>query len=249
MNEIELSHHKNLVSQIYELGDIANGMNWTEEQENELGVMKIIWRLTGARIHYLQMLQLGYRLKDISDTLSPPDLKIRIRVAGNYFFALLQVINQGFDILCYTAEKQQKPFPFNNPREVLSEICREQAQFKAREITSHNINVGISISQLRKEHSQLGKFYRLTLSESEGEIVCKSLERTGMVGGFVLVSIYREVQPKYLKKWNSWKLLYESHKSYHQYLKNKRVQTIKWNSGHPVWSKTGKPVLYSSYET
>jgi hypothetical protein len=236
--------HKDLISTICLLPEIPVIAFWRKEQSGEIKRQKNLWKWTGGRIDYLQQKQMGFLIDDPANLLTIPILKTKLIVRSDYFFCFLQVIIDGFDIIKSAAHRKGKDFPFNNPREVLAAICKEQAQEQINEITSRDIGNGVTISQARKEQSLIGKFYRGSLSDEETEALCLFFEDSGLLTGFVIASIYQGTGKRYLKKWHSWQQFKKAHKNYCKYLNSPETHLVKWEGGHPVWTDTCQPVLY-----
>lgn len=246
MKSTELAQdHKELISTIYLLPDIPAIKLWRKEQSAELKQQQTFWKWIGVRIDYLQRKQLGFQIDDPADKIEIPILKEKLIVHSDHFFSLLQVLIDSFDIIKAAAEKKQRHFPFKHPRELLSEICRENAQAKLEEVTSQEVdNDCPSISQIRKEQSLIGKFYRGTLDDQLMQELCQSFEDCGLLTGFVIASIYQGTEKRYLRKWHSWQRFKKAHKNYCKYLNNSQTSSVAWKAGYPIWTDTCQPVLF-----
>jgi hypothetical protein len=243
-DEILLKEHRELITALSLLPEFSSSMIWHTEQAKELEIERNTWKCIGIRIDYLQMIQLGFCPTDPADAITEPILKEKLIVHSNYIFAMLQVVIQGFDVIRNRAQQEQREFPFANPRQVIAQICREDAQRKVKDITSPELNVGSSVSEIRDGQSFMNKFYRGKFLDQEKEEICKAFDDTGLLMGFVLASVYRGVKYRYLKKWESWNQLGRAHKDFYRYLKKSTTHTVKHNVGRAFWSDTCQPVNY-----
>jgi hypothetical protein len=246
MTEKILPHgHKDLIRLIQSLPEFAIVSVWTQKQYDFLQLEKLFWQRLGKQIDYLQMLQLGFLPEDPSENLPHPELKPRVKVYGKYLFSLLQVVIDGFRHIKKAAEKEGRNFEFENPRELFSQICKELSQIPVSNATSRDINVGITLKKQRDTTRLAGKFFRLTLDEENSSKICNDLISDGSWVGFSLAAIYEAVNKKYLKHSTIWQQFEKSHTELRRFVENEKLVAIKWNAGHPIDSKSGKPVRFN----
>lgn len=250
-NIISQEHEFNLMIQaIKKLPDLSMFLPWTPKQCLFLMDKRARWIYVGERIDYCQKLQLGYRPPDPTPKSIHPLLQKQVEVVGNYLFWMLQVVIEGFDDIRAFASHRKVEFPFENPRQLFAQICREFSSIEAFQITSRDIGVGETLAKIRSDQSLTGKFLRFSLPPEQESEICSSLERSGWYG-LAIVAIHTRSRT-YLKKSNNqrgltWKKFREAQKAMHQFCTSKpegdgKLCSVFWNSGHPVYSKTGKPV-------
>jgi hypothetical protein len=243
--EIVPQGHRDLIRLIQSLPEFAIISLWTQKQYDFLQLEKLFWQRLGKQIDYLQMLQLGFLPEDPSENIPQPELKPKVRVYGKYLFSLLQVVINGFDYIKDAAKKDGRTFEFDDPRQLFSQICKELSQTPLSSATSRDINVGITLKKQRDTTRLAGKFFRLTLDEENSSKICNDLISDGSWVAFSLAAIYEAVDKKYLKNWSSWQQFEKSHRELRRFVENEKLVAIKWNAGHPIDSKSGKPVRFN----
>lgn len=136
---------------------------------------RIFWSLVGRRIDYLQMLQLGFREKDVLLEIDPK-YRETVKAYSDYYFALLQVAIKDWLLIKDVARKQGRDFPFENPRELLAEIAKEVG---SREMLVPNAastgkeygfnEVALTKEQIHRCMATIQKIYKLseTLNKNE----------------------------------------------------------------------------------
>lgn len=237
--------HKDLIRVIQSLPEFAIVSLWTQKQYDFLQLERFFWQRLGKQIDYLQMLQLGFLPEDPSENLPCSELKLKVKVFGKYLFSLLQVVIDGFSYIKSAAKKEGRNFEFESPRELFSQICKELSQIPISNATSRNIDVGITLKKQRDTTRLAGKFFRLTLGEEKSSKICNDLIADGSWIGLSLAAIYEAVDKKYLKSWTSWQQFEKAHRELRRFVENEKLVAIKWNAGHPIDSKSGKPVRFN----
>lgn len=241
--------HRQMIQAIMGLPEFPAIVLWTDEQGTYLEGKRNLWRWYGSRIHYLQMVQYGFLPEDPKEQLSNRALKDWIKVYTNYLFGILQVVIQGFTTIKQTALESGLDFHFDNPRELFTEICKEFSSVPVAEATDKRAGVGSTLNEYRAQQGIMGKLYRGTLLENDRKAIIKFLEDSvtySVWSAFWLYAILRNVEPRYLKTWDSWGQLRQGQKAMYQFLKkDKAVMCLRWNSGHPVLSATDTPVQIS----
>ncbi len=138
----------------------------TRDQKVWLKDRKNFWYWMGLRLDYLQLEQMGFRPLDPLDN---PDLDPRQREYLNLFsshlFQILQVIIKGFSFIKDAAIHEGRNFPFDNPRELFIEICRDWANYSLEAASSKGINQGSGLDEVRDAWTTMSKFYRSRLSK------------------------------------------------------------------------------------
>lgn len=225
-------------------------MLWLPEQSTYLKNQKNFWQRLGARVDYLQQLQLGFRPQDPINNIPDGTLRKKVEVYSNFHFWLLQAVIDGFDDIQRAATVEEKFFPFGSPRELFIEICKEFSSVSVAQATSRDTGVGVSLGWIRGTQTLMGRIYRSTLSPTEMEQNLQFLKENAGWGGFAIASILSGSGAKYLKKpttpqGQTWKRFQEAHKDLLRFLKQNDVATLKWNVGHPVWSQSNAPVIFS----
>lgn len=107
-------------------------------QKPELERLRKFWWWVGQQIDYWQYCQLGTKPDPSQDPCQHPSLPPAdaewLRVFSEYYFQILRLLiadptqpTTGFSVIQDWAESQKRPFPFNHPRELFIEICRDHA--------------------------------------------------------------------------------------------------------------------------
>lgn len=241
--------HQKMIEVITRLPEFTTLVLWRAEQVKYLKVLQHEWEWIGARIDYLQRQQLGYIDSDPADKVSDPRLRNYLIIYSNYYFHMLQVVIAGFKAIKPAFEKRNRVFDFINPRDLFVEMCKEMSQGQLAELTSREVGKGITVTELRKLQSFMGKFYRGSLPKHEIEAFCQEIEDKGGLAWFSLISIYQHFRP-YLQKTSTsigfaWKNFSNSQRELSRHMRSGEVGTIRWNCGRPVCCKRGLPIQFS----
>ncbi len=213
------------------------------------------WIHLGAKIDYLQKLQLGFLPPDPTPTSLHPLVQKQIHLVADYLFWMLQVVIEGFDDIKLFASRKNRNFPFADPRQLFAQICNEFSAIEMYPISSTGIGVGKTLTEVRSTQSLTGKFLRFSLSPQKEAELCSSFEASGLIYGFAIAAIYSTSRP-YLKKvtnkrGQTWKQFRDAHKAMLKFCNtppegDAALCTMNWSVGHPVFSQSSKPVNFPS---
>ena len=243
--------HKKLVRNLQILPEFPIIILWVPEQSAYLQNEQMFWRWIGAELDYLQQLRNGLIPENPIDYISEPVLKQKVEAYGHFIFWLLQILIDGFADIQRAATAQGKTFPFQNPRELLLQICKDSASVAVAQATSRDIGVGENLGSIRDTQMIMGRIYRGNLPQSEMEENLRILRKSTSWGGFAIAAILSGAGARYLKKsttiqGTNWKHFQQAHKSLQQFLKRSDLTTLKWNAGNPVLSQSSKPAVFDS---
>ena len=236
--------HQKMVSAIKQLPDIRFITKY-RDQRVLLFHQKNFWKFIGIRIDFFQLVQLGYTPLDllIFQELHPFHYGL-IDVMSHYYFSILQVVIQTFSIIREVAIRKKRSFPFNNPRELFEQICRDDANGGTTELRSNELNQGFNLKTLRKNLRMCHKFYREALPEKEHNEFLLELQ-TGDWSGFWIFAILQGKEKTPLK--NTWENFKDAHKAVCQFMDKDdypdgKVTMTKFNAGKAYCSRSVQPI-------
>lgn len=241
-------HHK-MISIIARLPDAPMIAFRNDFQAEYFKQQQAIWQWLGKRLDYLQRLQMGFRLVDPLETLVlHPRIREFLIVESEQKFAFLNLINKGFDHIKEAAALCNREFPFDNPRELFSEVCRQQASsIQVMEIS--DINQGCTLNEYRKHLVFLNSLYR---DREEPEVTNQFLAEFKTSPSwqyFSLYAIWNYRNKKPLKHyWNEYLKAFKAVIRLQHDTSERggaKIARLKWNTGNPVISATGKPASYA----
>lgn len=241
--------HQQMIRLIQELPEFSILSLWTPEQSQYLENQKRFWVKIGVRIDYLQQLLLGYRPQDPVELESHPVLKVKVKVYSDYLFALLQVIISVFDEIKRVSKKKGIDFPFQDPRQLFAQICKEFADSSIKPIVHYGAGNGPTLSEIRNYQQRASKFYRGKLSTQESEEMVEAFFKSGFWAGFAIAAIYSNEGAQHLQnprteRGQKWKSFKDAHKQLYRFVKSQKVGALRWNRGRPVWSSMNDMPAY-----
>ncbi len=159
--------HRATVSAIKELPDLSV-LLWTNPQQMALENRKEYWRLIGRRIDYFQLKACGYNPPDpLEERELHSGWKEWIKTLSAYDFATLNLMINQFNAIKSAAIKDGRGFPFDSPRELFTERCRELANSEVvEEIGSNKANQGTALTKQRSGLAELDAFFKGRLDKA-----------------------------------------------------------------------------------
>lgn len=153
--------------------------NLRHSQDWLLNEKKALWMWIGCRLEYLMRRKAGdFEVRDPAGhqslCLHSAQAK-QISIFSNYLYRILQLLIgdpatgiSGFEWV-QKAAQDKRDFPFQNPRELLIEICREEANSTPAnpEEASNGISLGDLRSTLRQQTALLSSRFSETAQEEE----------------------------------------------------------------------------------
>lgn len=202
------------------------------------------WRWTGERIDYLQRLELGFLPPDPFDRVAweHPKMRELATIHGDLYFAILKLVVKGFPEIKSAAQSEGLDFPFAIPRELFTQICKEDANYGASEV--FGTDTKDDLSQLRKTNVEDGAFFRGRLPPKQEQKKLSALKNGGWTY-FWLFAIWKFRLRKELR--DEWRFFLACHKSLCRFLakgnsKEVRITLALWREGHPFSPRTGSPI-------
>ncbi len=239
-----LSEYRLMICQIKCLPEYSVQEVWTKKQAEFLFSEHNYWQWIGIRIDYLQARQLGLLPTDPIFSINHKELQEVVQIFSNYFFSKLQVIIPHFEDIYQVAQKRNRHFPFTNPRSLLTQICKEHARRPVVECSSHDVNVGTPIKEIRDILCTMGKFYRGSLSPDLMAKKSESLLNSASWSDFTMGAICEEVGRKTLDKQDYWKDFKAAQKAMYRLSKKPNQSNMFWNAGYPVYGSNLQPVSF-----
>lgn len=193
------------------------------------------WSWTKQRINHLQMLELGYLPDDPFNSVKweHPKMREMLILHGDLYYAILKVLIKGFSIVAEAASREGLDFSFNNPRELFTCICEEDAAFGVSEV--FGINEEIYLDKLRLYLSQESAFFRGRLEEKETAGRLLALKKI-VWSGFWQFAIWDERFKKDLRA--DWQIFLKCHKLICQFMSKEnlrsddlRIVFARWENG------------------
>lgn len=258
ISDIQLEfEHRKMVYAIAQLPEIPVPLKlWTDDQKGFIQDAKNRWKWIGLRIDYFQKYQLGYRPEDpIDDPLLHPLHKEYYNLISCWLFDIFNMLNHGFEHIRDASIQNGKDFPFQNPRELFVQVCRELSENGVKNATSRNINQGSTLNQVREDLALINELFRERLDEpnKKGRITKTQLlaiyQASHSWCEFWIYALFKHRLKPELRDYTN-KFL-RSHKTLLSFFKKSRTRgnyqlgVNKWNCGQAVDSATGKAVRYS----
>lgn len=205
-------------------------------------------RWVGLRLDYLQQKQLGFLPPDPLDhPMFDARFKPWIAVESEYYFALLQIAIEGWELIKEAALREKRAFSFKNPRELIVEIFREKfLEYASEKVFSAELGAGFTLNEIRQNFKKSSKFLRGRLEPPDET---RELEacRDGRWREFCIYAIwdFRYRGGQYKKMRQAWKNFLDAHKAMSAFLhaipspqEEEKLVSLKWNKGHAVSSAT-----------
>lgn len=249
---LALLEHQKMVSTIKRLPDIQIQTK-TRDQRILLSDQKNFWRLIAERVDFFQFVRLGYKpLDPLNDEKLHPFHYNKIDVMSRYYFAILELVIEAFPIIQEVAIREGRSFPFENPRELFGQICRDNAIGSTAELQSDELNQGFELKPLRKNLRTWHAFYRdgNALPEKKHKEILLQLQ-TGDWSGFWIFAIWDDKTRKPLR--DTWEKFKAAHKAVCQFAdkndySNGKATMIKLNAGKAFCSSSMQPVSWGTWQ-
>lgn len=207
---------------------------------------KNFWGLIGKRIDFLQLKQFGHLPEDPLDNHRLDDFsRKKVDVHSRHYFSILQLVIEGFRNIQKAAIAKERHFPFETPRQLFAQICRDIANGGISALSSEGLNQGVGLKEFRKQARRCNAFYKDSAStENEKEAILLQLQK----GNWFEFWIFAIWEHRYEREFvNSWKDFVRTHTDIGKFLdKNdypgKNVSMVKWNDGNAVRSESCRPI-------
>ncbi|NEQ20166.1 MAG: hypothetical protein F6K28_13155 [Microcoleus sp. SIO2G3] len=239
-----LSEHRLMICEIKCLPEYSVQEVWTKKQAEFIFSEHNYWQWIGIRIDYLQARQLGFLPIDPLFSINHLEIRETVEVFSNYFFNKLQVIIHNFEVIYWAAQKRNRQFSFANPRNLFVQICKEHSRRSVVECSSHRVNVGTPIKELRNTLCTIGKFYRGTLPPDLIAEKTESMLGSPSWSDFTMGAVCEKVKRKYLDKQDYWKEFRSAQKAMYRLSKKPNQSNMLWNAGYPVYASSRQPVSF-----
>ncbi|MBD0314063.1 MAG: hypothetical protein ICV86_14745 [Microcoleus sp. T3-bin5] len=228
----------------------------TKDQEAEIENQKKLWQWTAELIDYLQRKQLGF---DHPDPLDDPRLhplqRQKIDVNSCYRFSQLNLIIVGWDLIKDAAKRNRRNFPFNNPRELFTELCRQQAMVDISDVVSDEGENG-GIGKVRDNCRIRAAFYRGKLEPKETEEMLETHRNSEYWENFIIYAVWEKrnsgLTRANFKMRDCWKTFLAAHKKLTAFWCNKsaidncRFILPKWSYGYAMNPQTSQRLKLAS---
>jgi hypothetical protein len=208
--------HQDMILAIAEIPPRPSRPTKTKDQQTWLINENNFNRWIGLRIDYLQAKQLGFLPQDPLDhPLFDPRFKPWIAVESQYYFAILQIVIEGWELVKEAALRENREFPFKNPKELIIEIFREKSlEYASDKVFSPELGAGFTLNEIRQNFRKSSKFLRGRLEPTDE---ARELEacRKGRWREFIVFAIwrYRFRGKQYKKLQQAWKSFLDAHKA------------------------------------
>jgi hypothetical protein len=216
------------------------------------------WKLIGTKIDYLQLEDMGFIFEDPFDNPEfDPALKIYLDITANTLFAELNLMIAGWELIKEKALKNKKNFPFNNPRKLFAEYCKQRAVIATQDFLSTDINQGEPLTEIRQYYRDLGALYRGRLEEDEETRAISDFLNSDDWFRFTVCAIWKCRTKKFnrdkLKR--AWGEFLKAFKDESAMVCNKnffkkygvKLSRLKWNEGMPANTKSGCPAVFEAH--
>ncbi|BAY88019.1 hypothetical protein NIES267_75610 (plasmid) [Calothrix parasitica NIES-267] len=215
------------------------------------------WRLIGQQLDYLQLDQLGFKPTNLLESVElHPAFKELINITAKGFLAELNLMNVGWDLIKVFAAENKTDFPFENPRQMLAERCKQLSMLQAQNFLTNDINQGITLDEVREDYRHCTAFMRDRLDPDEEKTAFSALLNSGDWFGFTVCAIWNYRQDKNYKKGElkkTWKAFLQSFKEESamwcrkDYFKKYGVKlsSLKWSEGKPVCADSSQKTILS----
>lgn len=219
-----------------------------------------LWKGIGMKIDYLQLKRMGFILEDPFDAPGfDPVSKVIMNRKANTSFAELNLMIAGWELIKEAALKNKKDFPFNNPRELFAEYCKQQAITATQDFLSTDINQGEPLTETRQYYRDLGALYRGRVGEKDVEKERRALLDFLNSNDWFRFSIYAIWGHQNCPKFNNgelkraWKEFLKAFKDESAMVCNKnffqkygvKLSQLKHNQGKPVHTD-GRPAEFEA---
>lgn len=223
---------------------------WTKDQQTFIEDQKRFWKWVAGTIDYLQRVQLGLLcINPLDNPGLHPAQKLMIEVNSRYRFSQLNLIIVGWDLIKEAANRNHKNFPFNNPRELFTELCRQQAIIEITDnITDDDTKE--NIGKVRDNYRYRSSFYRDRLKGEETEQALEICRKSKYWENFIIYAIWEkkfsELRTGELEMKNCWKKYLVTHKKLSAFwCDNKTKNTYrlilpKWTYGYAINPQTSQ---------
>ncbi len=224
---------------------------WTKEQQAEIENQKEFWRWTAGQLDYFQRQQLGFdNPNPLDDPRLHPLQRKKINVSSYYRFSQLNLIIVGWDLIKDAARRNNRDFPFNNPRELFTELCRQQAAIDISDVVSKGEEESGGIGKLRDNYRIRAAFYRGKLEPKETKELLEIHRNSEYWENFIIYALWDKkltgLTRANLKMRDCWKAFLAAHKNLTAFWTNKTaidgcsLVLPKWRYGYAVHPQTSQ---------
>lgn len=236
--------HEAMLKVLTKIPDTKIETRLTPQQQIDWDTHRVKWIWTMKRIDHLQMCQLGYLPGDPFDSVNWAHQKMRVMLSthADFYFSILQILIRGFDCIGEAAVREGLDFWFDDPRELFSQICREDANYGIAHIFDSNDDR--TLSRTRTALSHESALFRGRLSGTEEERTALLALQSAGWSGFWLYAIWGNRFKKELIR--DWQDFLENHKALCSFMSKKnfkaeapQIVLPRWERGVPYLPKSG----------
>lgn len=229
----------------------------TPEQWQRWEYEKNKWKIIGSKIDYLQRMEAGFIVKDpLANPIFDSAWQVYLNILTDRLFAELKLTIAGWEQIRDQATANQRDFPFNNPRELFAESCKQESELGTKFFLSTGINQGQSLANIRDYYRSMNGFYGGRL-EHQQSCMLQEHQECDHWQKFVIYAVWKHRHDKNFNKGRisrAWKIFLKAFKAESVMICNKSFMkeygvkfcTIKWNQGHPVYAATSQPALFAT---
>lgn len=208
--------HERMIAAIMRLPDIEVQL-WETNQQEEIENKRNFWRYIGMRIDYLQKVQAGFLLTDpLNDKELHPRQREYLDIFSRYKFAIFNVVIKGWSLIKDAAIREGRKFPFQNPRELFTEMCREFANDPVEDMTRTGVDPAPTLNAVRDLMTQLGKLCRRSLEEDKEKELLSLLRDSDWCLFWIFATqgywFKKELRPE-------WQQFLDLHKNFTRFIK------------------------------
>ncbi len=228
----------------------------TPDQKAEIENQKKLWQWIAGRIDSLQRQQVGFDpLDPLDDPRLHPLQRQQINVNSRYRFAQLKLIIAGWDLIKDAAKKNDRNFPFNNPRELFTELCRQQATVDISDLVRDEGENG-GIGKVRDNYRIRAAFYRDRLEPKKTEELLEIHRNSEYWENFIIYAVWEKrnsgLTRVEFKMRDCWKAFLAAHKDLTAFWCNKTAidgcsfVLPKWRYGYALNPQTNQRLKLAS---
>jgi hypothetical protein len=256
---------------IWRLPTTAVQTGWTREQQQHHDHVQQYFRWTALRLDFLQLRQLEFQINPrdgskLQDPLADPALHPKqqesIKVWADYLFAILGLLvcnptaqekGSGFSRMRDWAAETGREFPFQEPRQIIAEICRNNSEETIQGMLIDEGDSGNNLTNQRKSLRRESAILRSRTSSNSATygVTDEDVQdwllgcRTAAWHYFLISAIWDDRHRSPFRDF--WKDFLQAHKAYVNYWCKpiKQGNTVLIS---PYWrgGKRFEPILYSA---
>jgi hypothetical protein len=252
-NSVNSPEHQQMIKAL--TGLPQHPILWTKDQSVAIENQKKIWQWTAVLIDYSQRKQLGFEHPNpLDDPRLHPLQREQIDVNSRYRLSQLNLIIVGWDLIKDAAKRNRKRVPFNDPRELFTELCRQQAAVDTSDVVSDEGENG-GVGKVRKNCRIRAAFYRDRLEPKETQEMLEMHRNSEYWENFVIYAVWEKrnsgLTRSCYKMRDCWKAFLDAHKNLTAFWCNKTpidgciLILPKWHHGYAVNPQTSQRIKWA----